>query len=603
VSAEEARFSTIFEILDRGTSPLGNITKALDGAQMATSKLTGMLRPLNMLLGAIGAGLSFDKMLDIGSAYENQSIKMAQTAKLMGMGGETFADAMVTAGQMIKQVNVAAAALPGEAEDYTTALEMSGFTVQQATGDYQKTFNLIKDITAITISNQRSAAEGASQMNKMLNADRGLLELQNDYSTKLIQNMRAIPGYANLTTSAFNNLKLEERVKLVEKLAGTFKDMIDASSGTLDAIKGASMTIFKELTRQATAPLFDGWKHSLAAVNKLLMNADGTLTPLSERIVFIGNVLSEKVVTAVNSISKMDLSEIGTLVGGLASMGAGGAGIGAIFSPLIVFGQTLGKLAEDVEFTSAVFDSINGVLHGLEPVTGMLAGWLDRTSGLLADVATGVLPSFLDMLDRIVPAAVWLAQVISDMGRRIWEQITPTLDALWVQLSIFFKGVGDFVVPLLKGLGMTLWAVWEVIDGPLIGSVRAVIRIFGQLFEWVGKFLSWAGEQLAWAINEIGDPLESQAKGSERKSFLDEMIAMFTAPSGGNAKGIAPPKAPDKKPPAPVQDFRFSRFQIDQKFEEGFDPDRIAVAFANDLGKIGEQRSQSGFAPLFSVGI
>src|ERR1700754_4031728 len=103
MSADEQRFSTIFEVLDRGTSPLMNLTKALDGAQMATSKLTSLLNPLNMALGAIGAGLSFDKMLDIGSDFENQSIKMAQTAKLMGMGGETFADAMETAKGMIQQ--------------------------------------------------------------------------------------------------------------------------------------------------------------------------------------------------------------------------------------------------------------------------------------------------------------------------------------------------------------------------------------------------------------------------------------------------------------------------------------------------------------------
>jgi hypothetical protein len=50
------------------------------------------------------------------------------------------------------------------------------------------------------------------------------------------------------------------------------------------------------------------------------------------------------------------------------------------------------------------------------------------------------------------------------------------------------------------------------------------------------------------------------------------------------------------------QDFRGSKFTIDQKFEEGFDPDRVAVAFAEDLRKIGEYRLQSGFEPLFGGG-
>mgnify|MGYP006274328223 CR=1 FL=1 len=49
------------------------------------------------------------------------------------------------------------------------------------------------------------------------------------------------------------------------------------------------------------------------------------------------------------------------------------------------------------------------------------------------------------------------------------------------------------------------------------------------------------------------------------------------------------------------QDFRGSRFSINQKFEEGFDPDRIAVAFTQDLSKIGEKRIQSGLSPLYTV--
>jgi hypothetical protein len=50
-----------------------------------------------------------------------------------------------------------------------------------------------------------------------------------------------------------------------------------------------------------------------------------------------------------------------------------------------------------------------------------------------------------------------------------------------------------------------------------------------------------------------------------------------------------------------VQDFRHSRFTIEQKFEEGFDPDRIALAFAKDVGRIAEQRLQSAYEPIFAV--
>jgi hypothetical protein len=49
------------------------------------------------------------------------------------------------------------------------------------------------------------------------------------------------------------------------------------------------------------------------------------------------------------------------------------------------------------------------------------------------------------------------------------------------------------------------------------------------------------------------------------------------------------------------QDFRGSRFDVRQEFAEGFDPDRIAVGFANDIAALGERRLQSGFSPLFTI--
>lgn len=57
------------------------------------------------------------------------------------------------------------------------------------------------------------------------------------------------------------------------------------------------------------------------------------------------------------------------------------------------------------------------------------------------------------------------------------------------------------------------------------------------------------------------------------------------------------------KPEKPLNnfDFRGSRFDIKQAFAEGFDPDRIAVAFTNDLASYGERRVQSSFSPLFAV--
>lgn len=46
-----------------------------------------------------------------------------------------------------------------------------------------------------------------------------------------------------------------------------------------------------------------------------------------------------------------------------------------------------------------------------------------------------------------------------------------------------------------------------------------------------------------------------------------------------------------------VYDFRNSRFDIKQNFAEGFDPGRVAVAFANDLSSLGERKTMSNYGP------
>jgi hypothetical protein len=44
--------------------------------------------------------------------------------------------------------------------------------------------------------------------------------------------------------------------------------------------------------------------------------------------------------------------------------------------------------------------------------------------------------------------------------------------------------------------------------------------------------------------------------------------------------------------------FNNNRFDIKQDFAEGFDPDRIAVAFASDLARLGEMKMQSSLSPI-----
>lgn len=62
---------------------------------------------------------------------------------------------------------------------------------------------------------------------------------------------------------------------------------------------------------------------------------------------------------------------------------------------------------------------------------------------------------------------------------------------------------------------------------------------------------------------------------------------------------IAKDAAKNKLPPI-NQDFRGSRFDVEQKFASGFDPGRVLAAMREDAGRMATRRLSSGLAlPLF----
>lgn len=97
----------------------------------------------------------------------------------------------------------------------------------------------------------------------------------------------------------------------------------------------------------------------------------------------------------------------------------------------------------------------------------------------------------------------------------------------------------------------------------------------------------WAAEQELVYKRDPAQLAADIARMSNQRAGLNK--------TGEFAKGWKPEK------PLNQFDFRGSKFDIKQAFAEGFDPDRIAVAFTNDLASYGERRVQSSFSPLFSV--
>jgi hypothetical protein len=90
----------------------------------------------------------------------------------------------------------------------------------------------------------------------------------------------------------------------------------------------------------------------------------------------------------------------------------------------------------------------------------------------------------------------------------------------------------------------------------------------------------------AFKMPEFAPVMEFGAKAMEMPPFMKEMLAKADKYKAAERKG--PPKAEVY--------IENARFDIRQAFAEGFDPDRIAAAFVDQIGSTALYQGQSSFA-------
>ena len=208
------------------------------------------------------------------------------------------------------------------------------------------------------------------------------------------------------------------------------------------------------------------------------------------------------------------------------------------------------------------------------------------------------------IITAIVGSVYTVFQVVSQNVMNIREFTTAWVD----QLHARFAVVWDIVKPMVTAIGKVFSA-----DGP-IGKFFAVvlmglINTIGTAVDGIMLLVQTLILTISKAIespSKLLSPLELlteaafEAQARTQKKYEQIQFDRIDAASRATDKGRLA-TAPGVRPPQPIMDFRGSKFDIKQQFAEGFDPDRIAVAFSNDLATLGERRVQSGLAPLFAV--
>lgn len=652
---------TKFTVDDQASSKMARLGGAMAGLGGVFSRVVSAVNPLNLAIAGLGAALGGIKVVKIGQDFEQLQIGLAQTLKFMGQGGETFNDAMAQSAITIDRINAAAAALPGEAEDYAMAMQMAGANVQMATGDYERSFELIKNMTAVGATMGTQASVTASLINRMVNTQQGMLDMASDSSVAMLNAMKQLPGMANLTAMAFNKMDVDQRVKLMEAMVGQFDDMIESASGSMDSIKGATSTMMSMLTQKATLPLFEYMRKSLDAMNNAVLDSDGKFTELGSTILIVGKSVSESIVTAIQTSIKLakdlygwfsklgespvfqKLSSIisgaaGALSGIAATLGKAGAspaapkapaaggdaanlsqlaalvGSGGPIAMAIAAGAKLAqassvffKLSQDGATLSSVWDNLSTLVA---PVGDAFSGMMLSINGLTSMFAAGLgglLPGLSEGIASLLGPVLETSKSFGKFAGEMYARTLPAATELGTSFGDLAAAIGR-VGPAFTLLGKGATWISNIIADDL-----------GPKFDLLVFMLTGFTNALTSAINHILDLIPGSAKlgaggleagggppargGSEATPYLYSATGLAETGGKGGKGGPGARGAPSARGGGKtVQDFRYSTFQIDQKFEEGFDPDRIAVAFAQDVGKLGTQKLQSGFEPAGAVG-
>lgn len=609
---------------------LGNLTLAVQGAQMLGQALVGVVQ----------------KGIQLNATFEQTKLQIAGNLKAFDLAPSMDA-AVAKAEKVYFVIEKLAAALPGETEDYLQVFKQSLPQVLQAfrsQGD--ENINHMADFvsrwTAVMISGGIDASQAGRDLVRIMSGRASLQERSFSENLGLIEKAaKQVPAAAKViaeagqfTSDVFNKLDKSTRLDVLRATIEQFNPMLGRMSNTQVAIEGTLATIVKEAYRTLTKPAFNMYLKVVGQLNEYLEKnkellseiatewgqhiADGAqrmldtlkasvgwAKQLRDHILEVGGNanVAHAVYTTAASAGMMNVSGAAAGAAGVgAAMGASSAGpVGALVGALIGSAGAGGAqmlannpVAEQQSATSGV-----SIIQGLiEPFTGVIAG-LVVFGELLGRIGVVLLP-LIDVVVQLSNVVLLPLRAFGAMFAGLMVAFNNATEKAMPKFLALTYAIRDLVVPVLRTLGYWVEAIAYKIGESLGDALGWAISAVGDFAEKLAKVVNWitkhlpefAGsspqEQAAYLINKAA---EEVFKPYQYKVDVEEKEP-YTAPGG--------PQAPDARAKT-VYDFRGSRFDITQQFAEGFDPDRIASAFASDLARLGEMKRQSSLAQLYAV--
>lgn len=563
-------------------------------------------------------------MMGLASAAENTRNTIAGTFVALGHAGDINAG-LDLAATTLERIRRDSAALPGEAQEYVQVFQSGLPNLSAAfSNNMDQMLGFSNQFAAIGRSLGVDAQQIGNDLARLTQEGRGGAGMD---VTTFVRMMPFINSYresmhqAAITTESFNAMTQQQRVQLLQNSFGALSPMIDQASNSYDALSGAISSNIQRIQLAAFEPIFEGVKIAMRDFSNWLdSSADGIISVARLVTTEIGGAIKGATMGWRNFASEISGSTAMTMLGQLGSgLGiiarevqgggrtAGGAatmGAAVLGGPLAAllaggFGEFL-KDMEAVEATLALVVSAFNNLTTLIIPLSTLFGWMNEQIGI---VMSDAIPAFAYVFQMF---SIGVSELIGYVTP-IFEQLRTVVEPVIAQVSRAFgsmvNALGDFLLPLLRAFGITLRQLWEDTRAYVIPFTIELGNVLRDLFDAIGDVLRLMGRDIQAAVDRRSDVTRSAGNDA-----ISRALAALTDSTQENTAAQTAANTQQRRTP-PAQrggnrthnDFRNSRFDITQQFAEGFDPDRVGVAFVDSLEAAATQRIDAGLNPLFSV--
>lgn len=564
LSARDVNTAAMFQKLAGAAQKYEAIIGQAKGAFNSFQQLATGGTVLALGAGFVSAATSLTKLNKELESTTNQLAGSIQVYKFAA----NYNDALLMAEGTLRRIKKDAADLPGTDTDFIRSFSIN-FPEQAQRGvkTLDEAINRSNRLTAVLLTKGVDSSQIGRDLSLMMRGQAGadvrsFMELKGQMGVK--------------DAAAFNALSAQKRFEKLDEVIKKNKDGIDAFANTWEAVSSTSESYMKSLVIAGSKPLFEEAKKNLKAMNDYLGKS-------MERVSEMAELFGAMTVSSVKALGGV----LGSTGSALLSRSAAGGTLqsaGGVLNTLANFASTVISLLSPLgEVISAISNAALGLLV---PLVGGVASVIDAWASIAGLVFKNALGLLASVVDVIAPGLAFFGSAVQGL----YTAISDIIILLAAKAKPYADKIVEWMWKLVDALVKAAkWIATKTGQSSVIGEIQAQ---FKELHSKADNAREYLGVSKVDAVGGISGYI---------KKFYEEREQAEKDRKEELAK--AEKNAAKKKRPPVTQDFRGSKFSIEQNFATGFDPGRVLTAVREDAAALAQRRLTAGTTPLFGANI